>query len=92
MANSATLTFGYTGTEFTRKYTFNNLTAADCANLKTKVLALNASIAGGTDGGLGDFFISDDYDATDPNNIIGKFNGVVAAQYEASTVTDIPLA
>ena len=89
MANSATLTFGYTNTDFTRKYTFNNLSAADCAGLKAKVLALNASIEGGTDGNLGDFFISDDYDAAEG---IGYFNGITAAQYEASTVTDIPLS
>ena len=92
MANSATLTFGYTNTDFTRKYTFNNLSAADCAGLKAKVLALNASIEGGTDGNLGDFFISDDFDATDSENVIGKFNGIVAAQFESSTVTDIPLS
>lgn len=91
MANSAKLTFGYTNTDFTRQYTFNNLSTADCEGIKAKVLALNASIAGGTDGDLGDFFISDDYDATDSENVIGKFNGIVAAQYEASTVTDIPL-
>lgn len=92
MANSAKLTFGYSNTEFTRQYTFNNLSAEDCANLKAKVLALNASIEGGTDGNLGDFFISDDYDASDSENVIGKFNGVVAAQFEASTVTEIPLS
>lgn len=53
MANSATLTFGYTNTDFTRKYTFNNLSAADCAGLKAKVLELNASIEGGTYSGGG---------------------------------------
>ena len=49
----------------------------------------NASIAGGTDGGLGEFFISDDYDASDSENIIGQFNGIVAAQYESTAVTEI---
>ena len=90
MANSAKLTFGYTNTDFTRQYTFNNLSAADCTGLKAKVLALNASISGGLSAaaGLSSFFISDDFDATEG---IGYFNGITAAQYESSTVTDIPL-
>ena len=53
MANSATLTFGYTNTDFTRKYTFNNLSAEDCANLKAKVLSLNESISGGLSAAAG---------------------------------------
>ena len=91
MANSATLTFGYAGTEFTRKYEFDGLTDEQCTALKSKVKALNASIAGGTDGNLSEFFISDDYDASDPDNVIGKFDGIVAAQYKMATVTEIDL-
>lgn len=91
MTNSATITLGYTGTTETRKYKFENLTAEQCAGLKAKVLALNASISGGTDDGLSDFFISDDYDASDPNNVIGKFSGITAAQYESTTITEIPV-
>lgn len=91
MTNSATITLGYTGTTSTRKYKFENLTTAQCTALKSKVLALNASIAGGTDDGLTDFFISDDYDASDPNNVIGKLSGIIAAQYESTTVTEIPV-
>ena len=52
---------------------------------------MNASISGGTDDGLSDFFISDDYDASDPNNVIGKFSGIIAAQYEQTNVTEIPV-
>ncbi len=88
MTNSATITLGYTGTDFTRKYKFENLTSEQCAGLKAKVLALNASISGGTDDGLSDFFISDDYDATKG---IGTFSGITAAQYETTIVTDIPV-
>ena len=89
MANSATLTFGYTNTDFTRKYKFEGLTTAQCTTLKTKVRAINASLAGGTAGGLSAFFISDDFDATTGT---GYFSSITAAQYEASTLTEIDLS
>lgn len=89
MANSATLTFGYTNTDFTRKYKFEGLTADQCTALKNNVKAINASLAGGTAGGLSSFFISDDFDA---NTGTGYFSSITAAQYEASTLTEIDLS
>lgn len=91
MANSVTLKFGYTNTEFTRQYKIENVATADLEDVKEKVLAVNASLKAGTADGLEDFFRSDDYDATDSENVIGKFNGIVAAQYTTSEVTDIDL-
>lgn len=88
MANSATLTFGYGGTNFTRQYKFEGLTNEQCAALKGKVLALNASITSGTADGLEDFFISDDYNA---NTGVGRFAGIVAAKYEVTNITNIDL-
>ena len=95
MANSATLTFGYTNTDFKRQYKFEDLTEAQCTGLKAKVLSLNSSISGGLSAagleaaaGLSSFFISDDFDATEG---IGYFNGIVAAKYEVATVTEIDL-
>ena len=88
MANSATLTFGYTNTDFTRRYKFDNITQEQCTNLKSNVKAINASLAGGTAGGLSAFFISDDFDASTGT---GYFNSIVGAQYEASTLTEIEL-
>ena len=88
MANSATLTFGYTNTDFTRRYKFEGLTQTQCTNLKSNVKAINASLAGGTAGGLSAFFISDDFDASTGT---GYFNSIVGAQYEASTLTEIDL-
>lgn len=88
MANSATLTFSFTGTDFTRKYKFDDLTQAQCEALKTNVKAINASLTAGTAGGLSAFFISDDFDATQG---IGYFEAISAAQYEASTITEIDL-
>lgn len=90
MANSATLTFGYKDTDFTRQYTFDGLTDAQCTGLKAKVLSLNSSISGGQEAaaGLSSFFISDDFDATEG---IGYFTGIVAAHYKSETVTEIDL-
>lgn len=88
MANSVTLTFGYKDTDFTRQYKFNNVENAALSSVKANVLAFNASISGGTAGGLSSFFISDDYDATEG---IGTFTGITAAQYTAQTVTEIDL-
>ncbi|MBQ7454372.1 MAG: hypothetical protein IJS69_04910 [Selenomonadaceae bacterium] len=89
--NSVTMTFGYTNTDFTRKYKFDGLSASDISGAKAKIKAINASIAGGTDGGLSDFFRSDDYDDSDPNAIVGKFSGIVAAQVDSTTETVINL-
>ena len=89
MANSATLTFSFTGTNFTRKYKFDGLTQAQCEGLKANVKAINASLEAGTAGGLSAFFISDDFDATTGT---GYFSSITAAQYEASTLTEIDLS
>ena len=88
MANSVTLTFGYKDTDFTRQYKFNNVEHAALSSVKANVLAFNASISGGTAGGLSTFFISNDYDAAEG---IGTFTGITAAQYTAQTVTEIDL-
>ena len=89
--NSVTLTFGYTGTTETRKYKFDEVDDDALGSVKTKVQAINASLAAGTDGGLATFFRSDDYDATDSNNVVGNLNKIVAAQYDEVTTTDIDL-
>lgn len=89
--NSVTLTFGFGGSTETRKYKFDNVDDDALANVKTKIKAINASLAAGTDAGLANFFRADDYNDADPNNIVGKFVKIVAAQYDEVTTTDIPL-
>ena len=91
ITNSVTLTFGYSNTESTRNYKISGLSAADLTSAKAKILAVNASIEGGTDDGLTDFFRADDYDDSDVNNIVGKFSGIVAAKAESSEETVINL-
>ena len=86
-ANSITLTFGYTGTDFTRKYKITDVAAEDLATAKSKILAYNANIPAADK----KIFISDDYDDTDSRNIVGEFNGIVAAQIDRVDETVIPL-
>ena len=89
--NSVTLTFGYGGTDFTRKYKFDGVSSAVLNDVKTGILAINASLTAGTDGGLKEFFRADDYDDSDPSDIIGEFTGIVAAQIDSTQVTEINL-
>jgi len=84
MAKTLTLTLGYKDTNFIRKMKFGGLSDADLTNLVANVQAFNASIAGGTDDGLNEFFVSDDFDAT---NNIGTLAGITAASTDDSTDT-----
>ena len=89
MNNSIKLTLGYDQSEFTRNMTIGNVAdsiASDSATIKQKIRAINASIAGGTDDGLSDFFRADDYDGTG-----GTFSGITAAQIVSTEVTVIEL-
>lgn len=85
--NSVTLTLGYEGTDFTRKYKFGGVSSAALASVKGNILAYNAAIPAADK----KVFISDDYDASDSENIIGQFKGIIAAQAETSTTTEINL-
>ncbi len=83
-----TVTFGYTGTDFTRSYKMNVVDAEIVVpHIKRKILEYNAAIPA-VDKKV---FISDDYDASDPQNIIGKFSGIIAAKYTTDVETDINL-
>lgn len=84
---STTLTLGYSNTDATRKFKIDDVARSDVDNITAKVNAINASLAGGSDGGLGDFFRANDYDDSDPSNIVGKFNRIVAAQTDIDEET-----
>ncbi len=85
--NSVELTLGYTGTESVRKYKFTEVETGSLSSVKTKILAYNAAIPAADK----KVFISDDYDASDPENVIGEFSGIVAAKYTTDVETDINL-
>lgn len=89
MANavhSVTITMGYKNTNFTRSYKFANISDTALANVEAKINALNASLAGGTDDGLAEFYRSDDFDASQDK---GTFTKIVSAQTESITETKI---
>lgn len=88
MNNKLKLTFGFEDTDFTRVYTINGIEDSLKSGIKSKIKAVNTSLAGGTSGGLDSFFRSDDYDS---DAGIGKFSRITAAQLESSTTTVIPL-
>jgi len=78
--NSVNLTFGYTNTNFTRTMTLDGLSAAALPSIESKILAINESLAAGTDDGLADFYRSDDFDASQN---IGRFNKIKSARVES---------
>ncbi len=85
--NSVTLTLGYTNTDFTRKYKFTDVEVSALPDVKAKVQAYNAAIPAADK----KVFISDDYDASDSENVIGEFAGIIAAQYDSVEEENIPL-
>lgn len=89
--NILNLTFGYTNTDFTRTYQFGGVSNGALSAIVDNVKALNASLTGGTSDGLDSFFIADDFDDSDSNNIIGKFAGIVALQSQKIEDEDIAL-
>lgn len=85
--NSLTLTLGYKGTDFTRKYKLDGIENSALDNIKANIMNYNADIPAADK----QIFISDDYDDSDPNNIIGTFESIVAASYETVEYTRINL-
>ena len=73
--NSATLTLAYAD-ETTRKLKLDNLSesAIAPATIKPKILAINASLEGGTAGGLSTFLLSEGG---------ANFTGIIAAQTDS---------
>lgn len=89
MTNNIKLTLGFDQTDFTRKITLSNVAdsiASASGTVKAQIQAINASLAGGTDGGLSTFFLSDDADGT-----AGTFTGIIAAQIDSTEITNIDL-
>lgn len=84
---SLTVTLGYRNTDFQRKYKFNGITQQAAETAKAKIKAYNADIPAADK----KVFISDDYDNSDPDHIIGEFESIVAAQYESVTYERINL-
>lgn len=78
--------FAYKNTDFTRTYELEGLSAAALSSVESKIISINDSLSAGTDGGLKDFFISDDFDATQDK---GTLIGIKAASTRITTETYI---
>lgn len=87
VTNSVTLTMAYSGTDFTRKYKLDDVSDDALRNVKLNVMSYNASLPAADK----DIFISDDYDASDPQNVIGQLASITAASYESVEYTRINL-
>ena len=85
--NSITLTMAYSGTDFTRKYKIDKVADSVLASVKANVLSYNANLPEADK----KVFISDDYDDSDPEDVIGKLASISAATYETVEYTRINL-
>jgi len=85
--NSATLTMAYRNTDFQRKYQLNDVNADELAQIKARVLDYNANLPEADR----KIFISDDYDDSDSENVIGELASITAASYKVVTYDRINL-
>lgn len=90
LKNSVEITMGFKGTDFQRKMKFDGVADSIVADVKDKCKAINASLAAGTDGGLGDFFRADTY-AAGASATIGTFNAITAAKIDSLEIEYINL-
>ncbi|MBR3777117.1 MAG: hypothetical protein IKL02_05945 [Kiritimatiellae bacterium] len=77
----------YSGTDFTRKYKLDGVSDSVLSSVKANVLDYNANLPEADK----QIFISDDYDNSDPEEIIGSLASITAAQYETVEYTRINL-
>lgn len=86
MTHSVKLQLGYRNSEQTRELIIEEPTTSDM-EIKNRINALNASIAGGTSGGLDTFLRADDYNPNEQEQ--GTFDGIIAAQEIVIQSTEI---
>lgn len=89
LKKSIILTLAYTNTDFTRRMTIEGVaTSMTVREIEDRAIAVNESLAAGTDGGLADFFLSDDYDPEE-SPVIGKLKEISALRVE--TILETPI-
>ena len=54
------LFLGYNNSDFVRTITISDVSTQALADVQTKCMAINASLAASTDGGMSNFFVDDD--------------------------------
>ena len=82
VTNKVSLDIGYTGTEFTRRYTMSGVSNAQLASVESACNAINASLVAGTAGGMSNTFISDDFDAEQGIGYMNKITRAVIVSTE----------
>lgn len=81
--NSLTLTTTYTNTDFTRNYKINGINETLQPHVEDLVTAFNASLAGGTAGGISGIMIADDFDSPSGTGYLkGISRAVIISQEE----------
>lgn len=78
--NKVTITMGFANSEVTEDIVLGTVATSLASAVKTKVKALNTSLAGGTDDGLGTFFSDQDDN---------QFNKIIAAKIVTTEVTPL---
>lgn len=86
VTNKVALDCEYTETDFTRRYTMSGVSSSQIANVESAVDAINASLAGGTAGGMSSTFISDDFDATQGIGYLKKISRAVITSTEETVI------
>ena len=86
VTNKVSLDIGYTGTDFTRRYTMSGISTSQLPSVESACDAINASLAGGTAGGMSATFISDDFDSTQGIGYMNKITRAVIVSTEETTL------
>lgn len=88
MSNKVQLKMNYKNTNFNRQLIIEEVPDSVLAAVEQKINSINDSLAAGTDNGLANFFISDDYNA---ESSIGSFSKISEAKIISVVETKIPL-
>lgn len=84
--NKVSLDIGYTGTDFSRRYTMSGVSNAQLASVESACNAINASLTAGTAGGLSSTFISDDFNPTSGTGYMKKIEKATIVSTEETTL------
>ena len=83
--NSLEITLSYSNTNYTRTYKIPDVKDSAIPDIKSKIEAYNSNIPAADK----KVFISDDYDASDPDEIIGEFEKISSARLVTVTESKV---
>lgn len=97
--NTVRLKFSYQGTDFTRQYDFEGVSNGALDNVKSRVLAFNASLASAVSSeaytpdnyALMATFVADDFSPVDHKDSTGMVKEISEAKIIVTEETKIPL-